>query len=57
MAIQKKYTGVIVPAVTPLTAHRQIDTAAVKGLFKLFYQHQISPFLLLYNLPQQKLYT
>jgi len=42
----KKYKGVIVPAVTPLTEKLQIDEAAVSRLFTLFYQHNISPFIL-----------
>ncbi len=42
----KKYTGAIIPAVTPLTEKLQIDEAAVSRLFALFYQHKISPFIL-----------
>jgi 4-hydroxy-tetrahydrodipicolinate synthase len=42
----KKYTGIIVPAVTPLTEKLQIDEVAVSRLFALFYQHNISPFIL-----------
>ena len=42
----KKYTGVIIPAVTPLTEKLQVDEAAVTKLFVLFYQHRISPFIL-----------
>jgi len=42
----KKYTGVIIPAITPLTEKLQIDEAAVSRLFTLFYQHKISPFIL-----------
>jgi 4-hydroxy-tetrahydrodipicolinate synthase len=42
----KKYTGVIIPAVTPLTEKLQIDEAAVSRLFALFYQHKMSPFIL-----------
>ena len=42
----KKYTGIIIPAVTPLTEKLQIDEAAVSGLFALFYQHKIAPFIL-----------
>ena len=43
---KKKYTGIIIPAVTPLTEKLQIDEAAVSRLFALFYQHKISPFIL-----------
>lgn len=42
----KKYTGIIVPAITPLTATLQIDTNAVQKIFQQFYQHQVSPFIL-----------
>jgi dihydrodipicolinate synthase/N-acetylneuraminate lyase len=42
----KKYTGIIIPAITPLTEKLQIDEAAVSRLFTLFYQHKISPFIL-----------
>jgi len=40
------YKGIIVPAVTPLTASFQIDEPAVGRLFQSFYAHQISPFIL-----------
>ena len=46
MSGRKKYTGIIIPAVTPLTEKLQIDEAAVSRLFALFYQHKISPFIL-----------
>lgn len=42
----KKYTGVIIPTVTPLTEKLQIDEVAVSRLFILFYQYNISPFIL-----------
>ena len=42
----KKYTGIIIPAITPLTEKLQIDEAAVSKLFALFYQQNISPFIL-----------
>lgn len=46
MYSNKKYKGIIVPAVTPLTAALQIDEAAVEKIFAHFYEHQISPFIL-----------
>ncbi|TWI85155.1 4-hydroxy-tetrahydrodipicolinate synthase [Lacibacter cauensis] len=46
MKKNKKFSGVIVPAVTPLTQQLQIDEAAVERLFNSFYQHHISPFIL-----------
>lgn len=42
----KKFSGVIVPAVTPLTKSFQIDEAAVANLFSSFYEYNISPFIL-----------
>jgi 4-hydroxy-tetrahydrodipicolinate synthase len=42
----KKFSGVIVPAVTPLTKALQIDDAAVGKIFGQFYKHNISPFIL-----------
>lgn len=42
----KKYTGVIVPAITPLTESLQIDLAAVEKLFGSFYDNGIAPFIL-----------
>lgn len=46
MKNNKKFSGVIVPAVTPLTKSLQIDEAAVAKLFSSFYKHNISPFIL-----------
>ena len=46
MDTAKKYKGIIVPAVTPLTASLQLDEAAVEKIFANFYQHNISPFIL-----------
>lgn len=46
MKKNKKFSGVIVPAVTPLTKDLQIDEAAVAKLFNQFYQYNISPFIL-----------
>jgi dihydrodipicolinate synthase/N-acetylneuraminate lyase len=41
-----KYRGIIVPAVTPLTANYAIDEMAVEKIFNSFYEHNISPFIL-----------
>jgi dihydrodipicolinate synthase/N-acetylneuraminate lyase len=46
MRKNKKYSGIIVPAVTPLTTGLQLDEGAVERMFDLFYQHSISPFIL-----------
>ena len=43
---EKKYHGVIIPAVTPLTANYQLDTEAVEKMFNNFYAHQVHPFIL-----------
>lgn len=46
MTTEKKYKGIIVPAVTPLTEDFLLDEASVERLFRLFYAHHISPFIL-----------
>lgn len=46
MRKNKKFSGIIVPAVTPLTNRLAIDEAGVNQLFSLFYQYHISPFIL-----------
>ncbi|HLP38227.1 dihydrodipicolinate synthase family protein [Lacibacter sp.] len=46
MKKNKKFSGVIVPAVTPLTKALQIDNVAVGKIFEQFYAHSISPFIL-----------
>lgn len=46
MRKNKKFSGVIVPAVTPLTTRLELDEDAVNRLFELFYQYSISPFIL-----------
>jgi 4-hydroxy-tetrahydrodipicolinate synthase len=42
----KKYKGVIVPAVSPLTSRFSLDERSVEKLFASFYDHNISPFIL-----------
>lgn len=46
MNAEKKYKGVIVPAVTPLTEDHKLDEASVEKMFINFGQHNISPFIL-----------
>ncbi len=46
MRKNKKFSGIIVPAVTPLTGSLHLDEEAVARLFGLFYQHAVSPFIL-----------
>lgn len=46
MSIKKRFKGVIVPAVTPLTSTFSIDEPAVEKIFNNFYTHGVSPFIL-----------
>ncbi len=46
MKKNKRFTGVIVPAVTPLTVTLQIDESGVERMFQQFYANRISPFIL-----------
>jgi dihydrodipicolinate synthase/N-acetylneuraminate lyase len=46
MQHQKKYKGVVIPAVTPLTASLTIDQDAVEKMFANFCKHQVTPFIL-----------
>ncbi len=46
MKKNKKYQGVIVPVVTPLTKTFSLDEQAVEKIFNLLYQHNAFPFIL-----------
>lgn len=46
LPIDKKYEGVVVPAITPLTAGLQLDEGGVERLFTFFRQHAVLPFIL-----------
>src|SRR5262245_44371970 len=46
MKKNKKYYGVIIPAITPLTADYKLDKSAVKKIFDNFYKYNASPFIL-----------
>src|SRR6185503_17683138 len=46
MKKNKKYYGVIVPAVTPLTPGYELDKSAVKRIFDNFYKYKASPFII-----------
>jgi dihydrodipicolinate synthase/N-acetylneuraminate lyase len=46
MQHQKKYKGVVVPAVTPLTASLTLDNGAVERMLANFHQHHVTPFIL-----------
>src|SRR5215203_5631019 len=46
MRSEKKYSGVVVPAVTPLTKGLQLDREAVERIFDLFRKHKVQPFIM-----------
>lgn len=43
---KKKYAGIIIPMVTPLTPEFSLDHAAVEKLFSVFYENNVLPFIL-----------
>src|SRR6188472_2625407 len=43
---KKKFSGVVVPALTPLTAENKLDEQAVEKMFRLFTEHHVHPFIL-----------
>lgn len=46
MKNNKKYKGIVIPAITPLTAEFKLDTGAVEKLFSYFRQNSVYPFIL-----------
>lgn len=46
MMSAKKYQGIIIPAVTPLTADHKLDHEAVERVFANFSQNNVYPFIL-----------
>src|SRR5688572_4781365 len=42
----KKYNGVVIPAVTPLTKELKLDHGAVENIFEYFTTHKVFPFIL-----------
>ncbi len=46
MKTKKKYEGVVIPAVTPLTANHTLDEQAVEKMFAWFRGHKAMPFIL-----------
>jgi 4-hydroxy-tetrahydrodipicolinate synthase len=46
MLHNKKYKGVVVPAVTPLTASLTLDIGAVERMLANFRKHHVAPFIL-----------
>lgn len=43
---KKKYSGVIIPTVTPLTASFALDVTALEKMFAHFYAYDVLPFIL-----------
>jgi 4-hydroxy-tetrahydrodipicolinate synthase len=46
MKKEKKYKGIVIPAVTPLTAEYKLDENSVENIFRNFRQHGAHPFIL-----------
>ena len=46
MKKNKKYSGVIIPAITPLTSNHKLDEGAVEKLFSYLYKYNTLPFIL-----------
>jgi 4-hydroxy-tetrahydrodipicolinate synthase len=46
MNTEKKYSGVVIPAVTPLTPDYKLDHEAVERIFDNFRKHGCHPFIL-----------
>jgi dihydrodipicolinate synthase/N-acetylneuraminate lyase len=44
--MKKKYNGVIIPAITPLTETFELDSAGAQNMFTNFRANQVSPFIL-----------
>ena len=46
MTTLKKYHGVVIPSITPLTADHRLDTEAVSRIFEFFHTNHVHPFIL-----------
>ena len=46
MKPEKKYSGVVIPAVTPLTADLKLDHGAAARMFEFFHSNKVHPFIL-----------
>lgn len=46
MKTEKTYSGVVIPAVTPLTADLKLDDDAVAKMFEFFHSNGVHPFIL-----------
>lgn len=46
MNVDKKYKGIVIPAVTPLKEDLSLDEQAVEKMFANFHQHHVHPFII-----------
>lgn len=46
MNTEKKYSGVVIPAVTPVTADHHLDVGAAEKIFAHFHSNGVHPFIL-----------
>ena len=46
MSMQKKYQGLVIPMITPITAKGSLDKNAVEKIFDLFHSQRAAPFIL-----------
>jgi 4-hydroxy-tetrahydrodipicolinate synthase len=46
MNLEKKYQGIVVPVITPLTADLNLDEVVAERLFTFFREYQVLPFIL-----------
>jgi 4-hydroxy-tetrahydrodipicolinate synthase len=46
MKKNKKYSGIIIPAITPLTSEHKLDEGGVEKIFQYFYKYNCLPFIL-----------
>lgn len=44
--MKKKYNGIIIPAITPLTESFELDKTGVKNMFTNFHANRVMPFIL-----------
>ena len=44
--MKKKYSGIVIPAITPLTADHKLDKASAEKMLSNFRSHEVSPFIL-----------
>ncbi|RKR84357.1 4-hydroxy-tetrahydrodipicolinate synthase [Mucilaginibacter gracilis] len=44
--MKKRYSGVVIPAITPLTESHELDKEGVKNMFANFHANNVEPFIL-----------